>query len=129
MRDIPTIAALLLPGLLVVIGAVQLAGPRFLRDAYRDWDYPQHLRLLTAFLDIAAAAMLTLPSLRGWGIMLCAILCFGAVVTMLNHSQYRGAMLAALMMVALAPASIAFPRPGELQFVTLVLPQQLAEAR
>jgi|SRR6185295_1529011 len=128
MRDIPTIAALLLPGLLVVIGAVQIAGPRFLRHVYRNWNYPQHLRLLTGFLDIAAAAMLTQPSLLGWGIMLCAILCFGAVVTMLNHSQYRCAMLAALMMAALAPASVAFPRPSQIQFVTLA-PQQLAEAR
>ena len=128
MQNLPTIAVFSLAGLMALIGVMQLLGPRFLRRAYEGWNYPQHLRLMTGFLDIAAAAMLTQEDLNGLGVVLAAILSFGCVVTMLNHRQYRCAVLVILMMAALAPASVAFPRPSEIQFVTLA-PQQLAEAR
>jgi len=117
MYGIPTLVALSLAALLGVIGVVQLAGPRFLREAYRRWDYPRHLRLVTGLLDIAAALMLAEPSLRGWGIALAAILIFGSVVTMLSHRQYAYAAPAILMMAALVPATLAVPRANQVQFI------------
>ena len=128
MQNLPTIAVFSLAGVMALIGGMQLVGPRFLRRVYDSWNYPQHLRLMTGLLDIAAAVMLTQENLNGLGIVLVAILSFGCVVTMLNHRQYRCAVMVILMMAALAPASVAFPRPSEVQFVTLA-PQQLAEAR
>ena len=47
--------------LLTVIGVVQLSGPRFLKDQYELWDYPQGARLVTGFLDVAAAVMILAP--------------------------------------------------------------------
>ncbi len=117
MYGIPTLVALSLAALLGVIGVVQLAGPRFLREAYRRWDYPRHLRLVTGSLDIAAALMLAEPNLRGWGIALAAILIFGSVVTMLSHRQYAYAAPAILMMAALVPATLAVPRANHVQFI------------
>jgi hypothetical protein len=125
MFGIPTIAALSLAVLFGVIGAVQLAGPHFLRNAYRRWDYPQGLRLVTGFLDIAAAVMLAGPSLRGWGIALAAILTFGSVVTMLDHRQYICAASVILLMAALVPATLAVPRANETRFI-IIAPQLLA---
>ena len=43
MEDIPTLVTLSLAALFGVFGVVQLAGPRFLRDAYRHWGYSQSL--------------------------------------------------------------------------------------
>jgi DoxX-like protein len=100
-----------------LIGAVQLIGPRFARDAYRGWDYPQRLRLVTGLLDIATAFMLALPALRGWGIAIAAILTFGSVVIFLSHRQYRYAVPTIGLMVALVPAAVAVPRPGPAQFM------------
>jgi branched-subunit amino acid ABC-type transport system permease component len=100
-----------------LIGAIQLIGPRFARAAYRRWDYPQRLRVLTGMLDIAAAFMLAVPGLRGWGIALAAILTFGSVIIFLSHRQYRYAVPAIGLMVALVPAAVAIPRPGPVQFV------------
>ena len=128
MYDLPTLIALSLAAIFGVIGIVQLAGPRFLRDAYRGWNYSQGLRLATGLLDITAAVMLVEPSLRGWGIVLAAILTFGSVVTMLNHRQYVYAAWALLMMAALVPATLAIPRANQIQFATAVA-QRLAETR
>ena len=100
-----------------LIGAIQLIGPRFARDAYKGWDYPQRLRLLTGVLDIAAAIMLALPALRGWGIAVAAILTFGSVIIFLSHRQYRYAVPAIGLMVALVPAAAAVPRSGPVQFL------------
>jgi len=117
-----------LAALFGVIGVVQLAGPRFLREAYRSWDYSQRLRIVTGVLDIAAAMMLAEPGLRGWGIVLGAILTFGSVVTLLNHRHYACAAAAILMMAALIPAALAVPRADEVRFIATV-PPLLADTR
>jgi hypothetical protein len=115
--DIYSFIALWLSLILSLIGAVQLIGPRFVREAYRRWGYGQRVRLATGILDIVAAVMLGLPSLRAWGIALAAILTFGSVVVFLNHRQYRQAAATIGLMLALIPATIAVPRPAEIQFI------------
>ena len=117
MYAIPTVAVLSLAVLLGVIGIVQIAGPRFLRDMYRRWDYSQGTRLVTGLLDIVAAMMILEPSMRGWGIALAAILTFGSVVTLLNHRQYLCAAAVIVMMAALIPATLAVPRANEVRFM------------
>jgi len=127
MNDLPTIMTLSLAALFGFIGVVQLTGPRFLRDAYRSWDYPQGVRIMTGVLDLAAAMMLTDAGLRGWGIALGAVLVFGSVVTLLNHRHYACAAAAAVMMAALVPAALAVPRPDEVRFIAI--PDVMADTR
>ena len=74
-------------------------------------------RLVTGVLDIVAAIMLGLPALRVWGIALAAILSFGSIIVFLNHRQYRQAVPAFGLMLALIPATVAVPRPAQIQFV------------
>ena len=107
--------------LLGVIGVVQIAGPRFLYNQYQRWDYPQAARLVTGLLDVAGAAMILTPSLRGWGIALAGVLCFGSVVTLLNHRQYVCGVVVILMMVALLPATLAVPHDNQVRFIGLDL--------
>jgi len=102
---------------LSLIGVVQLIGPKFVRDAYRGWGYGRNVRLVTGVLDIVAAVMLGLPVLRAWGIALAAILSFGSVVVFLNHRQYRQAVPAIGLLLALVPATAAVPQPAQIQFV------------
>jgi hypothetical protein len=99
------------------IGAVQLVGPRFVRAAYDRWGYRPRVRIVTGVLDIAAAIMLATPGIRGWGIVLGAILTFGSVVVFLNHRQYRHALSAVGLLAALVPATAAVPRPAQIQFI------------
>ena len=100
-----------------VIGLVQLIGPDFVRETYRRWGYGRSVRLVTGVLDIVAAVMLGFPTLRVWGIALAAILSFGSIVVFLNHRQYRQAIPAIGLMLALIPATVAVPRPAQIQFV------------
>ena len=100
-----------------LIGAVQLIGPRFVREAYKRWDYGPRVRIVTGVLDVMAAIMIAVPALRGWGIVLAAILTFGSVVVFLSHRQYRYALPAIGLMIALVPATVAVPRPAQIQFI------------
>ena len=128
MEDIPTLVALSLATFFALFGVVQLAGPRFLRDAYRNWDYSQSLRVVTGLFDIVVAFMLEDPTLRGWGIALAAILTFGAVVTLLDHRQYAYAAAVTLLMAALIPATLAVPRANQVKFIASA-PPLLAQMR
>ena len=109
--------ALWLSVIFSVIGLVQLIGPHFVRETYRRWGYGRSVRLVTGVLDIVAAIMLGLPALRVWGIALAAILSFGSIIVFLNHRQYRQAVPAFALMLALIPATVAVPRPAQIQFV------------
>jgi hypothetical protein len=110
--------AVTLAAIVAVIGAMQLAGPRFVIDAYSGWDYPKRVRVVTGLLDIFAASMLAAPALRGWGIALTAILTFGSVVIFLSHKQYRYATPAIGLMAALIPATLSVQGSGQVQFST-----------
>jgi hypothetical protein len=118
-----SIVALLLAAVFVAIGAVQLKGPAFVRDAYARWDYAESVRPITGTLDIVAGLMLAAPALRGWGIALAAVLSFGAGVVFLSHQQYRHALSAIALMAALIPAAAAVPLSGQVQFVQRVVQQ------
>lgn len=115
--SIYSLVALLLTMAFGLIGTVQLIGPRFVREAYKRWDYGPRVRIVTGVLDVLAAIMLALPAFRGWGIGLAAILTFGSVVVFLNHRQYRYALPAMGLMIALVPAAVAVPRPAQIQFI------------
>ena len=115
--SIYSLVALLLTMTFGLIGAVQLIGPRFVREAYKGWDYGPRVRIVTGVLDVMTAIMLAVPALRGWGILLAAILTFGSVVVFLNHRQYRYALPAMGLMIALVPATVAVPRPAQIQFI------------
>jgi hypothetical protein len=128
MYSLLTIVCVSLATLFGAIGVMQLAGPRFLRDAYARWDYSQYLRIVTGFLDLAVAVMLLNPHERGWGSALGALLIFGSVVTLLNHRHYAAAAAAILIMVALVPAALAVPRVDEVRFVTPA-PRVIADMR
>jgi hypothetical protein len=100
-----------------LIGVIQLAGPKFARQAYERWHYPQRVRLITGALDIGAAALLAVPAMRGWGIGLAGVLAFGSIVILLAHRHYLCASLAIGLMAALVPATLAVPRSGPMPYV------------
>jgi len=102
------------------IGILHLLGPRFLRDAFENWNYGAPVRLVTGALEIAAAFMILHPELRAWGIALAALIMFGAIITLLSHEQYLCAVLSIALMAALIPATLAIPRADhQMHFATI----------
>jgi hypothetical protein len=120
--SIYSLVAVLLTAAFALIGAIQLIGPRFVRAAYKRWDYGPRVRIVTGVLDVVAAIMLALPEFRGWGIGLAAVLTFGSIVVFLNHRQYRYALPAIGLLIALVPAAVAVPRSGQVQFIAQKAP-------
>jgi hypothetical protein len=88
-------------------GLVQLAGPGFVRRAYRRWDYPPKFYRRAGLAEVLVAALLADPLTRIWGIAIGAIVTWAAVITLLNNRQYVWSIPGIVMLVALAPASLA----------------------
>jgi hypothetical protein len=93
----------------MVVGMINIAGPRKLRETYANWELPPRFYLVAGVLDVTAAAFLAVPELRLWGIVLAGLIGFGAVVTLFNQRRYLSAVPAIILMIALLPASLAVP--------------------
>jgi hypothetical protein len=105
----PFLIAWLVGAALMVVGFINLAGPRKLRETYANWEFPPRFYLVAGVFEVTAAAFLAVPELRLWGIVLAGLIAFGAVVTLLNQRRYLSAIPAIILMVALLPASLAVP--------------------
>jgi hypothetical protein len=105
----PFLAAWLVGAVLMAAGFVNLAGPRKLREAYANWEFPPRFYLVAGVLEVTAATFLAVPDMRIWGIALAGLIAFGAVVTLFNQRRYWSAVPAIILMLALLPASLAVP--------------------
>ena len=101
--------ALVLSGIFALSGLVHLAGPSFIKRAYERWNFARGFHIITGLVELAAAAFLASPTTRIWGVVLAGAVLFSAVVTLLNNRQYAYALPGILMLIALAPASLAGP--------------------
>jgi DoxX-like family len=100
-----------LAGILALIfasaGIIDVAGFRYVRARFRQWQYPRQFYRVMGVLQLITALFLAMPQLRIWGIVLAGFITFFGVVTSLNHRQWSWAVAGMLMMVALVPASLA----------------------
>src|ERR1700759_2990985 len=90
-------------------GAVQIAGPAFVQRAYERWEMPRKFYRVTGGLELIAALFLSNAETRIWGVILGAIVTFGAVVTLLKNEQYGWSIPGMMLLMALMPASLAGP--------------------
>jgi hypothetical protein len=109
MLSIPILDALVLTGLFGASGVLHLAGPRFLRLAYRRWGFPSNAHRVVGVLEILAALFLSNPVTRIWGVILAGFIIFFATVALLNHGKYVYSVPGLILMLALVPAGLAGP--------------------
>ena len=95
--------------LLAIAGAIQLAGPAFVQRAYERWEMPRKFYRVTGALELIAALFLVNAETRVWGVVLGAIVTFGAVFTLLKSEQYVWSVPGILLLMAFVPASLASP--------------------
>src|SRR5580698_674910 len=105
--SIPSMVAASLASIFFVGSAIQLAGPGFVRRAYKRWDFPPKFYRVTGFIQLLTALFLVTPQTRIWGAILGGLVMFAAEITLLNHRQYFWAMPGIVLMVALIPAGFA----------------------
>ena len=101
----------LFAGILALIfasaGIIDVAGFRFVRARFRQWQYPRQFYRLMGVLQLITALFLATPQLRIWGVALAGFITFFGVVTLLNHRQWSWAVAGMLIMAALVPVSFA----------------------
>jgi hypothetical protein len=83
-----------------LVGLVQLAGPRCVREAYARWDYPRGYYHITGILELLAATLLAVPETRILGAILAGIIMFGAIITLLENREYLHALPAMALLTA-----------------------------
>jgi len=105
----PFLTTWLIGTVLMVVGIINIAGPRKLRETYANWEFQPRFYLVAGVFEVTAAAFLAVPELRLWGIVLAGLIGFGAVVTLFNQRRYLSAVPAIILMIALLPASLAVP--------------------
>ena len=109
MLPMPTLDALVFTGIFGVSGLIHIAGPRFLRAAYRRWGFPRSTHSVVGVLETLAALFLSNPVTRIWGVILAGFVIFFATVALLNRGKYAYSVPGLLLMLALVPASLAGP--------------------
>jgi DoxX-like family len=92
-------------GIFALSGAIQFAGPGFVRRAYERWDFPPKFYRVAGLVELLAAAFLAEPLTRVWGVTLAALAIVGANITLLKNRQYAYAVPGILLLIALVPAA------------------------
>jgi hypothetical protein len=109
MPSIPILDALFLTALFGVSGILHLAGPSFLREAYRRWGFPFNAHRVVGTLSLLAALFLSNPLTRIWGVIVAGFLTFFATWALFHHGKYALSVPGLILMAALVPASLAGP--------------------
>ena len=90
-----------------IAGIIDVAKPGYVRARFRHQEYPRQFYRVMGVLQLITALFLAVPQLRIWGIIMAGFLTFYWVVILLNHRQWNWAVIGMLLMMALAPASLA----------------------
>jgi hypothetical protein len=109
MPSIPILDALVLTALFGISGVCHIAGPEFLRQAYRRWGFPFNAHRVIGVLQVLTALFLSNPVTRIWGVVLASFIIFFATVALIHHGKYVYFLPAVILMLALVPASLAGP--------------------
>ena len=87
-------------------GIVNAAGSAAIRDGFVRWGYPRWWHLVTAGLEVLAAALIAVPAARVAGLMLGAAICVAAVATVVRCKDY-GHVAPAVVLAALSALDLA----------------------
>ncbi len=94
---LPVVTALAFTGA-AAANAFDLGGTA---KSFRDWGYPPAWRFVTAFLEVAGAAMVVAPQTRPFGVALLWAVMVGAIVTLVRVRAGRSHLAPALGFVLL----------------------------
>ena len=105
--DIPHLVIAVLIAIFAIAAIIDKAAARYLCERFRDWGYPRQFYRVMGVLQLFVALFLAVAQLRVWGIILAGFILFWGIVFLLHHGRWRWAAAGMLMLVALAPASLA----------------------
>jgi uncharacterized membrane protein YphA (DoxX/SURF4 family) len=81
------VLAWLLACIFVWAGALNVLGPKFIRDEFNSWGYPSWLRLTAGATEWLAAVLLIWPRFRLVGCLVGIVVLLGVIVTLVRDRQ------------------------------------------
>ena len=114
----PVMAAWTNAAIFAAAGLINFTAVKSVRAVYDRWDVSPGFYRPLGLVEIAAAILLAVPSLRFWGVLLAAPIFFGSVVMLLDHRHYAYAASVVVMMTGLLAALLAVPSAPEFALVT-----------
>jgi predicted lysophospholipase L1 biosynthesis ABC-type transport system permease subunit len=106
-NDLPHLLIDILAAIFVISAIIDIAGSHYFHERFREWQHPRQFYRVMGVLQLFTALFLAVSQLRIWGIIFGGLITFFWVVILLNHRQWSWAAAGMLMLVALAPASLA----------------------
>lgn len=91
----------LLVAFFAVTGLVNIAGSPGIRAGFVRWGYPAGMHFVTGALELIAAVLMALPSLRVAGVGLALIIMVAALATVVRCREFTHAVPPALTIAAL----------------------------
>lgn len=107
--SIPILDSLALTALFGISGLLHIAGPNFLRRAYRRWGFPFNAHRVIGVLEVITALFLSNPVTRIWGVVLASFIIFFGTFALFHHGKYAYTLPGLILMLALVPATLAGP--------------------
>jgi hypothetical protein len=94
---------------LAAAGLVNVVAPGAVRRVYARWEISPASYVTVGALQLVAAGLLLSPASQMWGIVLAALIAFGAVVLLLDRGRYFFALPVLVFMAGLGAAAVSAP--------------------
>ncbi|MCK8786078.1 DoxX family protein [Roseomonas sp. NAR14] len=104
--------AWLLAAVLLLAGALNLRGPAFVREEFARLGFPAWARHAVGGLEWLAAILLLLPSWRGAGAVLAALVLLGVVASLARDAAWMRLEYPVVLLVLAALVGWATPWPA-----------------
>ena len=90
-------------------GGVNIVAPPSVRDGFIRWGFPSWFHFVVGAMEIAAAAMLVVPALHIFGLLLSAATMMSAVIVVLYQREYTHAILPGAVLLVIAITALVTP--------------------
>jgi putative oxidoreductase len=112
-----TVVSYFLSMLFLFVGLAKLWGPQMVGEQFAAWNLPPDLMYTVGGIEVTAGFLLLMPSARGVGALLLALIMIGAGVTHFFAQQFAAiaapAMLFALLAWIMTQSTLAIEDPME----------------
>jgi hypothetical protein len=93
----------------VVGGGTNIVAPPAIRDGFIRWGFPPWFHFVVGAMEVAAAAMLVVPTLRMVGLVLGAATMISAVIVVIYQREYTHAFFPSAVLLVIAITALVTP--------------------
>jgi uncharacterized membrane protein YphA (DoxX/SURF4 family) len=88
---------------------MNIVAPPSIRDGFFRWGFPPWFHFVVGGMEISAAAMLAVPALRTFGLLLSATTMASAVIVVIYQREYTQAFFPSAILLVIVIAALVTP--------------------